>query len=367
MIRRLKRYLDWRAVLVYTHRWLGIAGCVLFVAWFFSGIVMMYARMPALADEERLARAAALDLSTRYVSPAEAAEAAARVATRCRSRCSATGRSIGSAAAGDAERRHACSPTPASRSRASIGQQAEAIARRLEPGYTGPLRYDGYLTEPDQWTLQARAAMPLHRFALDDAGGHAAVRVGGAGEVVLRTTRRERFWGYLGPVIHWVYFTPLRRNGPLWSEFVIWSSLVGCVMCVTGMVWGLMRFSPSARFRLSACPSRSPYTGWMKWHHYAGLSSVWSPSRGPTAACCRWARSTGSTGRRTRPPGAQRRERHGRAAATSRSRAPRRARGALTVVRPEVARGRCVQGQRYWTAERPPRVSEARSAGGARA
>ena len=65
---------DWRKVLVYTHRWLGIAGCVLFVAWFISGVVMMYARMPELANEERLARAPALDLATITVSPADAAQ-----------------------------------------------------------------------------------------------------------------------------------------------------------------------------------------------------------------------------------------------------------------------------------------------------
>ena len=92
-----------------------------------------------------------------------------------------------------------------------------------------------------------------------------------SGDVVLRTTGRERLWGYLGPVIHWLYFTPLRRNGPLWSEVVIWSSLVGCLMCATGLIWGLWRFSPTSRFRLKREPSHSPYAGWMKWHHYAGL------------------------------------------------------------------------------------------------
>src|SRR5689334_8193189 len=61
---------------LYTHRWLGIAGCVLFVAWFFSGIVMMYARMPTVASEERLARSAPLDLSRVTLEPAEAAERA---------------------------------------------------------------------------------------------------------------------------------------------------------------------------------------------------------------------------------------------------------------------------------------------------
>jgi hypothetical protein len=69
-------WLDWRRWLVYTHRWLGIAGGVLFVAWFFSGVVMMYARMPGLANEERLARATALALSAATVSPLEAARAA---------------------------------------------------------------------------------------------------------------------------------------------------------------------------------------------------------------------------------------------------------------------------------------------------
>ena len=92
-----------------------------------------------------------------------------------------------------------------------------------------------------------------------------------SGDVVLRTTARERFWGYLGPVTHWVYFTPLRKNGSVWSEFIIWSSLIGCVMCVTGLVWGLWRYSPRSRFRLKRVPSQSPYSGMLKWHHYAGL------------------------------------------------------------------------------------------------
>jgi len=43
-------------VLVYTHRWLGIGLGVLFVVWFISGVVMMYARMPELPAAERLAR-----------------------------------------------------------------------------------------------------------------------------------------------------------------------------------------------------------------------------------------------------------------------------------------------------------------------
>ena len=66
--------------------------------------------------------------------------------------------------------------------------EAEAIARRFAPGYTGPVRYDGYVTEPDQWTLQARGLMPMHRFALDDDEAHPLYVSAVTGDVVLRTT-----------------------------------------------------------------------------------------------------------------------------------------------------------------------------------
>jgi len=288
-------WLDWRRWLVYTHRWLGITGGVLFVAWFFSGVVMMYARMPGLANEERLARAVPLDLSTATVSPLDAARAARVIdddegsqAELTRPGTETTAQKRSAEISIERVRVGMLGDRPVYRFGAGRNEtmvfadtatlvepiereQAETIARRYAPGYTGPLRYDGYVTEPDQWTLQARGLMPMHRFALDDADDTRLYVSEQSGDVVLRTTSRERFWGYLGPVTHWVYFTPLRRNGSLWSEFIIWSSLIGCVMCLTGLVWGLWRYSPRSRFRLKRVPSQSPYSGMLKWHHYAGL------------------------------------------------------------------------------------------------
>lgn len=258
---------DWRKVLAYTHRWLGIAGCVLFAAWFVSGVVMMYARMPGLAEEERLARAPALDLASITVSPAQAAESTGLDADRVQVgmlrgrpvyRFGGRDQIIVFADTGDFFD-------------GLTEQEARDVARRYAPGHDGPLRLDGLVTEPDQWTLQARNQMPMFRFALDDAADTHLYVSDVTGDVVLRTTRRERFWAYLGPVLHWVYFTPLRQNGAAWNQFIIWSSLVGCVMCVTGLVWGLWRFSPRRRYRLRRVPSVTPYAGWMKWHHVSGL------------------------------------------------------------------------------------------------
>lgn len=262
----LKRCLDWRAVLVYVHRWLGIAGCLLFIAWFVSGVVLMYARMPEMASEEQLARSEPLDLTTVQLTPGQALEA-----------LGADGAPIELAMLGNRPV-YRVGGRAATVIYADTGDffegfdaaAAEIEARRFEPSYTGAMRR-AFMESPDQWTLQARGLLPIHRFSLDDAARTDLYVSDVTGEVMLRTTRRDRIWGYLGPVTHWLYFTPLRSTGAAWFQTVVWSSAVGCVMCISGLLWGLLRFSPFARFRLKRRPARSPYAGWMKWHHYAGL------------------------------------------------------------------------------------------------
>jgi hypothetical protein len=70
--------------------------------------------------------------------------------------------------------------------------------------------------------------------------------------------------------MHWFYFTPLRAGqAPLWNNLIVWGSVVGCVLCVLGLVIGVYRFSASRRFKRGT--SMTPYVGWLRWHHYAGL------------------------------------------------------------------------------------------------
>jgi hypothetical protein len=259
--------LDWRKPLLLTHRWLGIAGTILFITWFLSGIVMMYVRMPTLEEGERLARGFNLDLSSATLSPLQAAEAV-RADPGSFTVAMLRGRPV--YRFGGREGPTVFADDGSVFEGVDAGE-AETVARRYAPGYSGLIRYDRYLTEPDQWTMEARAVMPLHRLALDDDAGTRLYVSELTGDVELRTTRRERFWAYLGPVLHWFYFAPLRRKGPLWSDIVIWSSLVGCVMCVTGLLWGLMRFSPRGEYMVKGAGAGSPYTGLLKWHHYAGL------------------------------------------------------------------------------------------------
>jgi len=261
------KFLDWRRILVYTHRWLGIAASVLFVAWFISGIVMMYARMPRLSPEERLWRAPLLDLSPASVEPAEAVRKLSRPAERLRlgTHC---GRPVYRLFDG---RRWTTVFADTGGLLELDADAALQVARGFVPQHASRLEHRGRIAEPDQWSLQIRGLLPAHIVRVGDSEETFLYVSEQTGEVVMRTTRQGRVWGYLGAVIHWIYFTPIRRHSDFWVELIIWTSIAGCVMCLFGLAWGIWRYSPLSRYRLRRVTSHSPYAGMMWWHHYAGL------------------------------------------------------------------------------------------------
>lgn len=252
-------------LLAFVHRWLGVAGSLLFVLWFASGIAMMYVRMPELTEAERLAHAAPLASDRVEVSPSEAMAVAAL-----------------SSPAGVQLGMHGDRPVYRFGGRTPAVVFADAASRLFvtpDDALSTARRFAGVadvelLTAhdiADQWTLQLRQHLPLFRFAVADGRGTEVYVSSQTGEVVLDTSRRERWLAYVGPVAHWLYLPVLRRNGPLWTQVIIWSSAIGCLLCITGLVAGLMRFSPARRYRLRTEARMSPYAGWLRWHHYAGL------------------------------------------------------------------------------------------------
>jgi hypothetical protein len=259
---------DWRRVVVYTHRWLGITGSLIFVAWYASGIVMMYARMPALTPAERLARLPPLDLSAVRVSPEQAASQVAGTPAHLRIGMLG-GRAVYRFLDGNTS-----TTIFADNGEILTGvsaDQAAAEAQRFAPEHAATARYDRRLRDPDQWTLEARGSLPMHRVALGDADRSYIYLSEHTGEVVQKTTSQERTWAYAGAVVHWLYFTPFRRHATLWAQSIIWLSIGGIAVSLLGMLWGIWRYSPIRRYRLKRTRAHSPYSGWMHWHHYAGL------------------------------------------------------------------------------------------------
>ena len=87
------------------------------------------------------------------------------------------------------------------------------------------------------------------------------------GEVSVLTTRRSRGLAWIGTIPHWLYFTALRLNQPLWYRIVVWTSALTCVLAVMGLVLMVTQFRRTKPFRLSAS---IPYAGWMRWHYVTG-------------------------------------------------------------------------------------------------
>src|SRR3954468_9934066 len=69
----IRKLLDWRKLLIYSHRWLGIGITVMFLVWILSGVVLMYYGHPQITTGERLLHFDPIDFSTATVTPAEAA------------------------------------------------------------------------------------------------------------------------------------------------------------------------------------------------------------------------------------------------------------------------------------------------------
>jgi hypothetical protein len=251
-------------ILTTIHRWIGLAFCLLFVLWFASGIVMVYHRLPQYPVEERLARLAPLEAEDVELSPAEAYNAAGLSELPQRAFLLTFGsrpvyRFLGrrgwvAVFADDGSPFGPVEP-----------EDAVGVAGDLFPEHRDTARYLESITEPDQWTIghPFRLTGPLHKISLGDPAATELYIARLTGEVALKTDRASRFWGYAGPVMHWFYFRPLRLQGQTWNSVIIYSSLAGCVVCLLGLIIGVYR----ARLR-----RLSPYSGWLRWHHYAGLA-----------------------------------------------------------------------------------------------
>jgi len=239
------------------HRWLGIAIALLMALWTLSGFVMMYVSYPETTAAERVAGLAPLDLSACCAEAFLPGGAKIEAASVEMLRGEPVLRWSGPEGAGLVSLSRAATPRIGAR---EAGEIARAHMRRAF-GAAPPVRVTP--VEVDQWTLQQQRYAPLYRAGFADERGTVLYVSGLTGEVVQDTHRTERFWNWLGAVPHWLYFTPLRKDGALWSNVVIYASLLGVFLTLTGLYVGLRMYGRGKR--------KSPFRGVALWHHWTGL------------------------------------------------------------------------------------------------
>ena len=126
------------------------------------------------------------------------------------------------------------------------------------------------LTALDIWIPfgRNRQELPIYKYHFADKAQHQLYMTSRDGRILQFTDRESRFWAYIGAIPHWIYFTFLRQHQEAWTQFVIWSSGIGCIMCLLGLGLGIQSWWHTRRKGLL----RSPYTkGWHKWHFVTGV------------------------------------------------------------------------------------------------
>jgi hypothetical protein len=255
-----------RKLVILSHRYLGIVLSLLVVMWFATGITMMWAGgMPRLTPELRLERLPPLDLERVRLTPSEAAERAgferppARltlVSVMNRPAYRLSDRDTTVVFADDGEVLDGVSPA-----------QARAIASAFVDVPADRVHHVRTLTTVDQWTLVQGRQLPLYKFAVADANATEVYVQPATADVAQVTTRRSRMLAWISTIPHWLYFTSLRTNQPVWYRVVAWTSAAATLLALLGVVLAVTQFRRTRPFRVSTA---IPYAGWMRWHYATG-------------------------------------------------------------------------------------------------
>jgi hypothetical protein len=257
-----------KQTLIFVHRWLGVVMCLLFLLWFPSGFVMMYWDYPSVTPADRLAHLAPIDPATIKFSPEEAAAKANVDAPGAVRLTTFAGRpTYRFGGRGDLVVVYA----DTGEEQLEVSQDDVAKIAQMWSGQSVKTAHVEAVERSDQWTLQNRVAdlQPLWKFSWPD--GQQLYVSQANGEVIQHTTRASRMGAYFGAIPHWLYFTPLRRNGPAWSKVVIWSSGIATFAALLGLIVAVWMYSPSKQYRYDGAPSSIPYRGWKRWHTIIGL------------------------------------------------------------------------------------------------
>jgi hypothetical protein len=257
---------SFRRLVIFVHRYLGIPMSLVFVVWFVSGIVMIYAGgMPVLSADERLAGLEGIEFDQLRHSPADAALAAGLDSPRSIKLRTVLGRpayrfgGFGGDTTVFADTGELLEPVDS--------ELARGVAAQFTGRAASEFSFVQTLTEPDQWTLAELGNLPLHEFALRSGDGTHVYVSANAAEVVLVTDTRSRMLAWAGTIPHWFYFTPLRSNQPIWYWTVVWLSAIGCLLAVLGLILGVTQFRRSQPFSLA---KSIRYRGLMRWHYLSG-------------------------------------------------------------------------------------------------
>lgn len=265
--------MTFRSFMTRTHRFLGALMSVLFVAWFVSGLVLIYHAYPKYSMDEELKHSARLPESLPTTDSLHALFTSLQLDTVPLERLKVSGGTYADSRARlvilpvEGERRELAFDGDSLRSlqldRAYLETIAARWGQRIE-------RVDT-ITELDQWTPFSRLTedLPFYRLLLTGGAGHEVYVSSVTGDVLQESTRTERLWAWAGAIPHWIYFTYIRSRADLWRWVIIVLGAIGTFMALTGFYLGIVHYRSRAKKKAAKLFSPFPRKRY-QWHHFFG-------------------------------------------------------------------------------------------------
>lgn len=252
------------------HKILGTILCILFLVWFLSGFVMIYHTFPKVSNMDKYKY---MDI----VGDKESLQSVDSIYSRLSAKGMIMRFSLKSIAGKPYfESLTMDGITRLSADTALINEEISSpsfpeIKEYAQRWNEAQIIRTDTLRELEQWIPfgYLKKDFPIYKFYFGDTDKHQLYVSSVTGDALQFTNKDQRFWSWLGPIPHWVYFTSLRQNSELWSNILIILSGMGCIMCITGIILGIRSYVKQYRRKKKWA---TPYRKFSyKWHHILGF------------------------------------------------------------------------------------------------
>lgn len=257
MLKKLKQFT------LQLHRRIGSAMSFLFVVWFISGFIMIYHSFPKPQPQHYYHALRTLSARDSIQSPHILFE---------KHKVNAVVLEMVNDKAVFRLQEPGVSVYDAATLRPMKPLSVEACTNLVRANFSYPVDKIEELNNYDQWIPWShyKSHFPIQKFWLRDEKGTQVYVSSKAGNIVQETTTKSRTMAWLGAIPHWMYFKHLRLNAALWSNVVIWCSIMGCFVCLSGIAVGFIRLKK--RKNGIKWNALSPYKKkWFRRHHITGF------------------------------------------------------------------------------------------------
>ncbi|MRT94636.1 PepSY domain-containing protein [Ancylomarina sp. 16SWW S1-10-2] len=255
---------NFKKLLLQIHDLSGTLLSLMFVIWFLSGFVLIYAGFPHASREERFMHLSFLDHSD-FDSIQMPLELTSKVELEKRN-----GIPVYRAYKGKKTQK-VYNAFSLDQWKSCTEKEALALAEDFVGAKTLSVQK---IDELDQWMPWSyyRPLLPMYKISMADKA-HTRIYISEkSGSIIQETTRASRWAGRLGAMPHWVYLRALYLQKGFWGQVVLVFVLLGILASFSGLIVGFIRLQKRKKGEKKQWCSWSPYKKfWYKWHHISGF------------------------------------------------------------------------------------------------